>query len=168
MSPRVDGSLLCRECGLCCQGILHGSVKIRPDEAPAVRRLGLTIVETDDGPTFPQPCLCHRGDRCSVYAERPSACRDYRCKLLKGYEAGRLTWEESSQHVRQAKELIASLHRRLGPESAATGLWQRLQGHEALGDAPGHGELLLEVAALLVISQTHFHEHAQPMETFGP
>lgn len=168
MSGQLEGSLLCRECGLCCQGIFHGTVKIWPEEVPAVRRLGLTVVETDDGPTFPQPCLCHREGQCSVYAERPSACRAYRCKLLQGYEAGRLTQDESLKHIRQAKELVASLHRRLGPDSAATGLWQRLQGHEALGDAPGHHELLLEVAALLVVSQTHFHDHAQPTETFGP
>jgi Fe-S-cluster containining protein len=167
MSEEAASSLLCLECGLCCQGILHGSVKIRSDEVPAVRRLGLPIVETEEGPTFPQPCLCYRNDRCTVYAERPSACRAFRCKLLKAYEAGAVSWDESMRQVRQARELVASLHRRLGPESVTTGLWPRLQGEEGLATAPDNSGLLLDVASLLVISQTHFHDRAQPVETFG-
>lgn len=169
MSSEVDGSSLCLECGLCCQGILHGSVKIRADEVPAVRRLGLSVVETGEGPVFPQPCLCHQEGRCTVYAERPSSCRGYRCKLLGRYEEGILTREESLLHIRQAKGLVASLHRRLGPESTATSLWQRLQasGDERLAAAPDNRELLLDVAALLVVSQTHFQDRVQPRETLS-
>jgi uncharacterized protein len=167
LSLGLDGSRLCLECGLCCQGILHGSVPVRQDEVLAVRRLGLPVVETGEGASFPQPCACHQGGRCTVYGERPSACRGYRCKLLGRYEEGALTWDQSLQHIRQAKGLVASLHRRLGPESAAIGLWQRLQTGERLAEAPENRELLLDAAALLVVAQSHFHVHAEPREVLG-
>jgi len=159
-SRGAEESHLCLECGLCCQGILYDHVKLRPAEVPAVRRLGLPIVETDTGPTFPQPCLRHQGDRCTVYAERPSACRLYRCKLLKRHEMGELTWEESSQRVRQAKELVASLLRRLEPEGSATDLWKGVQSlsNEGLAATPEHRKLLLDAAVLRVVLQTHFDD----------
>jgi hypothetical protein len=168
VSPELDGSRLCLECGLCCQGVLHGSVQVRRDEVAAVRRLGLPVVETGEEAVFPQPCPCHQGGRCTVYEERPSACRGYHCKLLEKCEEGTLTWEEGLRHVRQVKGLVASLHRRLGPEGAAMGLWQRLQmsGGERLTEAPENRELLLDIAALLVVSQSHFHR-AEPREVLG-
>ncbi len=160
-SRGAEGSShLCLECGLCCQGILHGYVKVRPDEVPAVRRLGLPVVDTDRGPTFPQPCRCFQGDRCTVYAERPSACHLYRCKLLKRHEMGELTWEESAQRVRQTKELVASLLLRLEPEGSTMGLWQHVQSlsNEGLAAAPEHRKLLLDAAVLRVVLQTHFDD----------
>lgn len=159
-SRGTDGSRLCLECGLCCNGVLHGYVKLRPDEIPGLRRSGLLIVESEAGPSFRQPCLCYQDDHCTVYAERPRSCRGYRCKLLDRYESGELTWEKSSQRVRQAKELVASLLRRLEPEGSVEELWQRVH---ALGNAGSAAtaeqrELLLDAVTLRVVLQTHFDD----------
>jgi hypothetical protein len=170
MSTNQDGSSLCLECGLCCQGIFHGAAKVQTAEISAVSRLGLPIVESVEGPAFALPCPLHQENRCTVYKERPSACSDYRCKLLKRFLAGESTWEESLLRVSQARGLVASLRQRLGPESRSIALWRQsdVLGEEGIAAAQGDQELLLEFASLSVLSRTHFRNRAQPRETFGP
>jgi hypothetical protein len=142
-------------------------VKVRADEISAVRRLGLPVVETAEGPAFPQPCRCYREDRCTVYEERPSACRNYRCKLLSQYLEGGISLEESLLRVGQVRDLVASLRRRL-TDGGATDLWQQLQtmSGEWLGSTPENRAISLDLAALLFLSQAHFHHRAPAREAF--
>ena len=63
-------------CGLCCDGSIFQLVKLRPGERPP----GLRLVPAHDA--FAQPCGCLEGTRCTIYPQRPVACRGFRCRLL--------------------------------------------------------------------------------------
>lgn len=76
-------AVLCRSCGLCCDGSLFGRVGLAPAERPAARRHRLRVIPS--GSAFEQPCaaLPVEGDDrgCSIYADRPLACRAFTCRL---------------------------------------------------------------------------------------
>lgn len=87
----ADLAILCRSCGLCCDGSLFGRVNLEPEEVDRARRRGLHVLPSDKG--FEQPCSAlvagepGRGEqgraerRCAVYGERPLACRRFACRL---------------------------------------------------------------------------------------
>lgn len=167
----TDGSRLCLACGLCCQGLLHDWALLRDGEVEAAQRLGLRPAPDRGEASFPLPCPCHRDGRCTVYGERLSPCREYRCKLLRGCLTGRVAWEEGLRRVEQAKRLVAAIRLRLdgantAPETEGS-VWQRIR---AAGSGPfaGDAQLRLDVAALLTQCQRHFWNRAEPMRTFGP
>lgn len=159
----IDGSRLCLACGLCCQGLLHDRARLRDDEVEEAQRLGLHSAEQGET-AFSLPCPCHREGRCTVYAERLSPCREYRCKLLRGYLAGQVAWAEGLRRVEQAKRLVAGLQRRIGAPEAGTGIWQQLR---ALG-AGTDPEMRMDAAALLTHCQRHFWTRTAPKKTMGP
>ena len=162
-SGPIDGSRLCLACGLCCQGLLHGWARLRDGEAEAARRLGLRPVEQGDA-GFALPCPCHRDGRCTVYAERLSPCREYRCKLLRGYLAGEVGWAEGLRRVEQAKRLVAAIRGRIGAAEAEAGIWQQLR---ALGSGTDP-DVRMDAAALLAHCQRHFWTGKEPKRTMGP
>jgi Fe-S-cluster containining protein len=159
----VDGSRLCLECGLCCQGIFHGAAKIQADERPFVKRLGLQIVETEEGPAFPLPCPLHSDSRCTVYQKRPSPCSNYRCKLLRRYLEGESTWADSLARVHEARELVIKLRGRLSPDELE-GVWQKLRslGEERIALLLTDLDLTMDFVSLLTLSRQHFQNRAQP------
>jgi uncharacterized protein len=85
MRGDIDDELeaLCRSCGLCCDGSLFGRVSLEPDEVSGARKKHLRVLER--GGAFDQPCsaLSTLGERraCSVYSDRPRACRAFACRL---------------------------------------------------------------------------------------
>jgi Fe-S-cluster containining protein len=167
MSREEESSKLCLACGLCCQGVFHRGAKIHAEEIPAVLRLGLPILETEAGPAFPLPCSRHQDDRCSVYDARPSPCSEYQCKLLKRYLKGESTWEESLLRVRQVKQLAVRIRRRLDSISPPQSLCQQFSTLAAGQNAATEDrELLLDLAAILTLSRSHFLNRAQPREVF--
>ena len=161
----VDGSPLCLACGLCCQGLLHEWAKLEPAETADAERLGLPTFAHPQGPGFTLPCPRHREGRCTVYDERPSPCRGFRCKLLRRYLAGEVTWEEGLRRVEQVKQLVAAVRRRTSAGEDVS-VWQQLRAFEAAGPAL-EPELRLDVAALVVQCQRHFDNRAEPMRIHG-
>jgi Fe-S-cluster containining protein len=69
---------LCASCGMCCDGSLFGRVMFEPDELAPKKRL--TLIASGRG--FDQPCSALTEQRtCSIYEERPRACRRFVCRL---------------------------------------------------------------------------------------
>jgi Fe-S-cluster containining protein len=120
---RSDLSLLCGSCGLCCDGSLFGRVPLREREEGPARRGGLRVL--DDGRAFDQPCpALSSGARraCSVYGERPAACRAFACRLY-------------DRHLRQGGPL--------GPRLEAVDRVRRLLAdHESRGLSSGERDEL--------------------------
>ncbi len=152
----VDGSRLCLACGLCCQGLLHDWAQLRDGEVEAAQRQGLST-KTQQGAAFSLPCPCYRDGRCTVYQERLSPCREYRCKLLRGYLGGKVTWAEGLRRVEQAKRLISAIRGRIGTPEAAASIWQQLR---ALGSGTDP-EVRMDMAALLTHCKRHFWTHRE-------
>ena len=161
----VDSSALCVACGLCCNGVLHTQVQVQPEHVQIVGKLGLTIEKLDDASVgFRQPCVLYQNERCSAYPHHPSACKAYRCALLRKYESGDVTLEQSLAIVRQAKELLrdgVDNQRETRSMETLRGelaqRWDRERGLLGSGAVrQANAALALRVVALDVFVQKHF------------
>lgn len=163
----VDGSRLCLACGLCCQGLLHDWAQLEDGEVEAARRLGLHTEARLERPAFSLPCPCHRDGRCTVYAERLSPCREYRCKLLRGYLDGEVILEDGLRRVEQVRKLIAAIRGRIGSPEAGASIWQQLRTASPASLATDK-DLQLESVALLVQCRKHFWNPEESKRSQNP
>lgn len=122
------GSALCTECGLCCNGALHGFAVLDDDEIKTAGRIGLTL-RAEGRPGFVLPCPFLQNSSCTIYAERPKVCARYKCGLLDRFEAGEVTLAAAIAVVGGAKELIGRV-RAVMPEGMT------IPTARALCDAP--------------------------------
>ena len=104
-----DGSALCADCGLCCDGTLFDHAKAEPEEFARLAAAGMETYEVEGKPRFRLPCPRLSGSRCTIYQERFTICRSFRCALLRDYQAGAVTLEEARQAVASAKALQAKV-----------------------------------------------------------
>jgi hypothetical protein len=69
--------------------MIFSSVPVAPhDDVASLDGIGITLSSIDGERRFAQPCAAHDGRACRVYANRPTACRHYRCDLLQRVEEG--------------------------------------------------------------------------------
>jgi uncharacterized protein len=111
-SAPADLAALCQACGLCCDGSLFGFVPLAPDEVAPARKNRLPVLENGRG--FEQPCPSLATDDdgrlgCSIYEERPAACRRFACRLYERYRQEGGPVDERAASVRRVRALIASL-----------------------------------------------------------
>jgi hypothetical protein len=154
----VSLSDLCQRCGLCCDGTLFSDVPLQPDEVEPARRNRLDVGRIADGtPVLRQGCtaLCER--RCSVYTERPEACRRYICRLFTEVSAGRVSFGEALAVVEQAHALLARLERGLPPDTEArpSPILERAR----FAGLSGEGAPALETRALRERLEAHLDTH---------
>jgi Fe-S-cluster containining protein len=96
---------LCLVCGLCCDGTLFDRVVLRPeDDAQALTSRGIQISATTP-PAFRQRCVAYRDRSCNIYVDRPHACRQFRCVLLRQLEAEKISQTDALKIVREAATL---------------------------------------------------------------
>jgi hypothetical protein len=112
VTPQSELATLCGACGLCCDGSLFGRVDLVPEEVEPARRNRLHVL--DDGRAFEQPCsalaVVGGGRReCSIYGERPLACRRFMCRLYDRHRREGGPLEPRLAAVRRVRELAADL-----------------------------------------------------------
>ncbi len=141
---------------------------IAPEEEPAARRLSLRVLKENEEVFLGLPCPAHRGDHCSVYAERLSVCRNYRCLLLRRYEADEIGRAEALALIAEARRRIAALRSLVGAVDAETAstmnLWAIVDAHIASKGAfadtvawrRAHQAILLEVAVVQTFMSRYF------------
>lgn len=111
-------STLCQRCGLCCDGNLFATVPLRKVEVAPLRRLSLPVTQQPDGaPALPQRCAALEGRCCTIYAERPEVCRQYRCILLTALAEGEVSLDEALKVVDGAHAHIQAVEAALEPAS---------------------------------------------------
>jgi hypothetical protein len=106
-----QANLLCKSCGLCCNGNLFIWVKLRPAELDPAEALGMHVYRSDPNQRgFSQPCPLWKG-QCTIYTSPhyPRACRSYKCKLLKEMLGGNTSLPNALKVVEQAKGMIREL-----------------------------------------------------------
>src|SRR5689334_12030404 len=89
----------CVGCGLCCDGTLYNVAKVAPGEEALLQSLGLTLTASADRTSFTLPCRFHESGRCTIYEDRWTVCRTFRCALLRKYQAGEVGIEEARAMV---------------------------------------------------------------------
>ncbi len=136
---------LCIRCGLCCDGTLFSRVPVELGDEAAAEAAGLVIDRERDTHFFRQPCAGFAGGRCAVYANRPTPCRNFRCKLLKSFQAGEIDLDTALEKV----ELAMQLRRKIAedePEAARHKDRRRIQ-RELLASKQ-RTQLLLNIISL--------------------
>lgn len=132
MNP-IDANSLCRECGLCCNGVIFADVQLRPaDNAARLRALGLAFAQKSKVgiEKFKQRCAAFGGCKCNIYSERPTYCREFECLLLKSVKAGEVKIDEARRVIRSAlrqAETVKKLLRLLGDTDESIALSKRVQ-----------------------------------------
>ncbi len=87
--PDGAASQLCRTCGLCCDGTIFDYVPITKTESHRLmHRLPVLRATAERALHVEQRCVALGPRGCDVYAERPSSCSRFRCKLLRRVDAG--------------------------------------------------------------------------------
>lgn len=167
----VSEAGICGACGLCCDGSIFGNVPLTREEEPAARRRGLSLFERGGALYFNLPCAAHRGDHCSIYADRPGVCAGYRCTLLRRHDAGEVGRDEALARIAEARSLVTALRALLEARGGAStrGIWPAVDAALAADGAPldslawrrAHQALLLESMAVKAFLRRHF-EPAPP------
>jgi hypothetical protein len=108
-APTDNGSVLCTRCGLCCMGVVHYTAALDPEEIPRATAQGLPVKAGEHRPAFSLPCPRLEGTICGIYAERPNACRRYRCQLLLDVDAGSVPVGDAQARITEARRLLDEL-----------------------------------------------------------
>jgi len=108
---------LCLSCGLCCDGSLFWAVPVEEGESvPA---------PLDPDGWLRQPCTCFNGT-CTIYSDRPAACRTFDCRVLQIVQAGHRDDAWARQQIAGMRRVLAALEAILpGRESS---LYRRAAG----------------------------------------
>ncbi len=97
-----DSSNICLSCGLCCDGTLIGFVQLETEEIPTLGELMGDELVTQSG-VFLQPCTKYC-DGCTIYANRPKQCANFKCGLLNSVEQKKLDFDKAVEAIAELKK----------------------------------------------------------------
>lgn len=169
-SPLTDGSAadvaqassLCTACGLCCMGAIHSAAVLDDDEVARATAIGLPVLDRPGRPGFALPCPKLAGTSCTIFGQRPRVCGRYMCQVLIDYRDGRLSFDEATEHVRCAQNLLASVQAVL-PDRMTLGeanAMVRRPVTSGEGPAPGaQADELLELRLRVIALQLYLDKH---------
>ena len=91
----MDGKQnLCIKCGLCCDGTIFQYVKLKEQEI-INNQFHYQIVKSGETGML-QPCIHLKENICNIYHKnRPANCIAFKCKLLRAFEAGKISYIEA-------------------------------------------------------------------------
>jgi Fe-S-cluster containining protein len=140
---------LCKVCGACCDGTLFAWVELEMSERARQPPRRLPLVR--EGTGMVQPCEHHGAEGCSIYEDRPAACRSYRCALFDRHRDERGSIETRIERVEKLRAVAARVRTFIaGANDRDRGLWELLQRHTEDDAAwlQRFPELALDVAEL--------------------
>ena len=95
----IDQPHPCVACGMCCDGTFFHFVHFSDGDDQS---LFDDVYDEDGRPAFTAPC--QNFDKCcTVYEDRPSVCRGFKCKILKQFEAGKLSYQKTMKLIMKSK-----------------------------------------------------------------
>jgi uncharacterized protein len=159
---RADPSSVCVPCGLCCSGALFSWLPVLAEERWRIEGRGLPVFQNKLGPALALPCagLSDRG--CAIYADRPSVCVEYRCRLLNDILEGRIETERAIAIVAETTTALAYAACHLAGEDPTTTIWDRAEARARRSGADPESyrrdntELVHNLATLKALCQHHF------------
>ena len=159
---------LCVGCGMCCDGTMYATVDLEAsDQLPAIEASGLKLTTKDGFTFFRLPCTAFGEGCCTIYENRPSVCRWYRCLLLRRLEADEVAETDArallDRTIALRDRVRSGLMAYLGatdPEPLQSLYRRMLAKLDAQPDPAAarreQGELLFTVVALRVILAREF------------
>ncbi|WP_037320269.1 YkgJ family cysteine cluster protein [Salegentibacter sp. Hel_I_6] len=94
---------ICLACGLCCDGTLIGFVQLDNEELAPVKHL-MDIEQTGENGMFFLPCNELGCNGCNIYSQRPKACRNFECGVLKSVEKKELSFDKATEVIEVVKQ----------------------------------------------------------------
>ena len=95
---------LCQSCGLCCDGTLFSQADLdSTGVGPSWPQIVVQSIST--GKSLPQPCAAFQRNLCVIYPSRPSVCQKFRCKLLKQYTSGKVSFDAALSVIGKTKSI---------------------------------------------------------------
>lgn len=158
----LDQEALCLSCGLCCDGTLFSLVPIRDCDDITVLQASVQLLP-DGQSGFEQPCRAYSNRGCRIYADRPTNCRKFHCKLLDELRERKIALPEAREKIKRVfafRNDFRETLRRLDPASLATplpALWAKWNG-DGLAFRQKHGAALMQLAALNWYLQRNFRK----------
>jgi uncharacterized protein len=151
---------LCSSCGMCCNGVIFADLKLTKTDSPELlASRGVPLRWRGKTALLSQPCPALDGTLCRVYADRPSRCRTFECRLLQRVQNGSVRASTAMKRIRRAlarAESVKTILRELGQRDETRPLSVRcrevMMEPLDLSAAPDkvrlRGQLLLAVHAL--------------------
>jgi uncharacterized protein len=151
---------------MCCAGPLFNVLMIDPPDALHALSVGLPLTDEGYGLAFWFPCPLLSGKNCTVYDQRPSGCRSYRCTTLKQLDREEIVLDEALDRVETALAAVKHVETALDGETIPQ-FRRRLAIARDAGEArpasPANGPL----AALDVILNRDFRTPDQRIDASG-
>ncbi len=123
----LKGFELCLYCGLCCTGAIFDRAALKSDEIRFAKDHGLQYFTTGNREfAFHLPCHLYLNNKCSIYSNRPNACKRYRCDLLKRLMNGDLYLEDGKLIVFRVKSLMNSIDKQTSNVEPSADFRQRV------------------------------------------
>ena len=114
---------ICVTCGLCCDGTLFRHAILNPGEKGNLpQKIEESVFSEGEKEYFVLPCPYFSG-KCSIYdRKRADVCFGYRCQLLKDFNKGKVSLDETLDIIREAMNnrnaLIEEYRRVTGRDNA--------------------------------------------------
>jgi hypothetical protein len=90
-------------CGLCCDGTLFDQTNLSADDdIGPLAGMGIDAVFNQTEPALRQPCAAYKNCVCSIYPDRPHVCRQFRCRLLRRFNANKISEGDALDIIRKA------------------------------------------------------------------
>ncbi|MBO2545748.1 YkgJ family cysteine cluster protein [Salegentibacter sp. BDJ18] len=105
-----DPTNICLSCGLCCDGTLIGFVQLEREELSPVKQL-MDIEQTGENGMFFLPCNELGCNGCNIYSQRPKACRNFECGVLKSVEKKELSFDKATEVIDVVKQKKATIEK---------------------------------------------------------
>lgn len=165
----LDGSALCFECGLCCDGTLFPSLVVHIPERDFAVSLGLPVREDPDGGfVAPLPCSAFVDGCCSLYeVGRPMTCASYECGVLTEYTAGHVGRAASRAVIGLMRSVAHDLEVEMGlaPGTYTMEAMARfLTEHQPWGAPERYRRFLIAFHQFDTVGLEHFGRTARPDE----
>lgn len=166
MTSSSSTTSLCLDCGLCCDGTMHSTVALEHgDDREVLLRTGFHLLLFEAEARFEQPCHAFH-ERCTIYDDRPTLCRSYRCSLLRQVDSGEVSDADARALVTTAIDLrdrvrpaIEALVGSTKTHSLAVLVCRMDDALEAMDPAERaatHAQLELDAAELLTLLADRF------------
>lgn len=155
---------LCLSCGLCCRGAIFHRASLDADEISLAKSIGLRYFSFGKKDfAFSLPCHKYSNDKCSVYLNRPGACRRYRCKILRQLINGEVNLEQSRTIVLQARKLLNSIDEETNMEQSGDPMqrivrFMDLRYKNSIACKNPEKDLLKDIGSFFAILQRYFEE----------